>query len=275
MHKTPILLALCGYMSAAPLYATFDFTPPDPQGLAMSGALAAVDGGTFGMMYNPATPSLKNGSSAGAAYSIPYGEAEFATSSGALNWTNLPYDRDGALSSTFTILSPKGYREQTASFGYSRALGTSIHAGMSLSRMSLEIDGRPDREATGVNAGLLVELRPGLMLGISSFNVNAPTVDGGMTTLPRTTLAGFSYRFENGNILTANAQGNPDRPGRILAAGEFILPPSVTVMLGMGTNPSVVSAGASFNSGPVRATAAVSRNIDLGTTAAFGLEMDL
>lgn len=272
MRNTPILLALCGCMCAAPLYASFDFTPTDPRGLAMSGAMTAVDGGAFGMQYNPAAPSLKKRLSAGAAYAIPYGESESATTSGAANWANLPFDHEGAISSGLKIFSPQSYREQTVSVGYSRALSTSIHAGVSLSRMSLNVDGRPDRSATGVNAGLLAELRPGLVLGISSFNINSPSIG---SHLPRTTLAGLSYRFENGNLLTADAEGDPDRPGRILAAGEFILLPSVSVMLGAGTNPSVVSAGASFGTGPVSATVAVSRNIDLGTTAAFGLELKL
>jgi hypothetical protein len=262
-------------MSASPLYASFEFTPSDPRGLAMAGAMAAVDGDAFGMLYNPASPSLSKGISIDAAYAVPYGEKQLATTAVAASWASLPFDHDGTLSSAGERFAPNGYQERTVSIGYSRTLASSIHAGISISRMSLRIDGFPDRAATGVNAGLVAELRPGLMLGISSFNLNSPTIGASKIPVPRTTLAGLSYRFENGNLLTTDVQGNPDGPGRILTAGEFRLMPSIVVMMGAGTNPSVISAGARFGNGPVRATGAVSRNIDLGTTAAFGLEFKL
>jgi hypothetical protein len=275
MRKTPLLLALCGCMSATPLYASFEFAPTDPRGLAMAGALAAVPGDAFGMRYNPAAPSLSKGIAAGAAYHIPYGKRDLSSLSGAVTWSNLPFDHDGSISASAGWFAPNGYREQTVSAGYSRTLTSSIHAGLSVTRNSLAIDGLPDRSANGINAGVMAELRPGLIVGITSCNLNSPTIDGGVTTLPRTTLAGFSYRFENGNMLTADAQADPDRPGRALAAGEFRILPSMVVMMGVGTNPSVISAGTGIEAAGVRATGAVSRNIDLGTTAAFGLEVKL
>ena len=275
MRKTPILLALCCSMSATPLYASFEFAPTDPKGLAMSGALAAVPGDAFGMRYNPAAPSLSKGVAAGAAFEIPYGRRDLSSLSAALTWSNLPFDHDGSIASSASRFAPNGYREQTVSIGYSRTLAASIHAGLSLSRFSLAIDGLPDRSANGINAGFMAELRPGFLVGISSFNINSPSVDGGATTLPRTTLAGFSYRFGNGNMLSVDAQADPDRPARVLTAGEFRILPSLAVMMGVGTNPSVISAGTGIEAAGVRATGAVSRNIDLGTTAAFGLEVKL
>ncbi|NTV02258.1 MAG: hypothetical protein HGB04_05660 [Chlorobiaceae bacterium] len=274
MHKAPILLALCGCMSATTLYASFEPVPADPRGVAMSGSLAALPGDTFGMRYNPAAPALSTGISIGAAGSIPYGDGTLTTSSGAASWAGLPFDRYGAVYASARWFSPQGYREQTLSAGYARKLSPSISVGVSASRMSLGVSGMPDRDATAFDAGFMAELRPGLMLGVSSFSINAPKI-GADNPLPRTTLAGVSYRFENGNILTASAQGAPDRPGRLLAAGEFRLMPSVRFMLGAGTNPSAVSAGTAVTAGAVRATVAASRNLDLGTTAAFGLELGL
>ncbi len=275
MRKTPILLALCSCMNATPLYASFEFAPTDPRGVAMSGALAAVAGDAFGMRYNPAAPSLSKGITVGAAYDIPYGKRDLSSLSGAATWSNLPFDRHGAIAASAGRFAPNGYREQTVSTGYSRTLTPSIHAGISVSRNSLSIDGMPARSADGINAGFMAELRPALIVGIGSFNLNAPTIDGGLTKLPRTTLAGFSYRFDNGNMLTANVQADPDRPSRLLGAGAFGILPSMVVMMGVGTNPSVISAGTGIEAAGVRATGAISRNIDLGTTAALGLELKL
>ena len=275
MRKTPILLALCGCMSTTPLYASFEFTPTDPKGLAMSGSLAAITGDAFGMRYNPAAPSLSKDLSVSAASATPYGDSTLATTSAAASWASLPFDRDGALAMSVRQFAPTGYREQTVSAGYSRQLFPSIHAGVSLSRMSLGATGMTDRDATGIDAGFMAELLPGVMLGVSCLNINTPRI-GADNPLPRTTVAGMSYRFQNGNLLTANVQGVSDRPGRLLAAGEFRIMPSVLFMMGTGTNPSVVSAGAGVGiGGRLHATAALSRNLDLGTTAAFGLELNL
>ena len=60
---------------------------------------------------------------------------------------------------------------------------------------------------------------------------------------------------------------------RLLAAGEFTVYRSLHLMVGAATNPSLISAGASVGSKTLKATAAVSRNIDLGTTSAFGVEV--
>jgi hypothetical protein len=271
MRKTPILLALCGCMSAPPLYASFEPVPVDPRGVAMSGSLAAVAGDVFGMRYNPAAPSLSKGLAIGAAGTVPYSDNSLLTASGAASWKGLPFDPDGAIYASARRFAPNGYRELTVSGGYARRLSSSIHAGISASRMSLGVTGMPDRETTGIDAGVMAELRPGLILGIACLNLNSPRT-GLDNPLPRTTLAGVSYRFENGNLLTANAQGDPDRPGRLLAAGEFRIMPSVVLMTGAGTNPSVVSAGTAVTMNAVRATVAFSRNLDLGTTAAFGVE---
>ena len=274
MRKTSILLALCGCMSAPPLYASFEPLPADPRGVAMSGALAAVAGDAFGMRYNPASPSLSKGLAVGAAVTIPYGDRSLETASGAASWHGLPFDPDGSMHASIRRFSPDGYRELTVTAGYARRLSSSIHAGISASRMSLGVAGMPDREATGLDAGVMAELHPRVLLGFACFNINAPRT-GADNPLPRTTLGGISYRFDNGNLLTANAQGDPDRPGRLLAAGEFRLMPSVVLMTGAGTNPSVVSAGAGIALGPGKATVAFSRNLDLGTTAAVGLELGL
>ncbi|NTU68143.1 MAG: hypothetical protein HGB02_04595 [Chlorobiaceae bacterium] len=272
MRKTYTLVVLCICMGATPLYASFEPVPTDPRSIAMSGSLAAVPGDAFTMRYNPAAPSLSKGVTIAAAESIPYGDSMLTTVSGAANWSALPFDRDGAVYASVSRFAPDGYRELTVSAGYARRLSPSIHVGVSASRMSIGVTGMPDRNATGINAGIMAEFGSGLILGAGSFNINSPKI-GADNPLPRTTLAGLSYRFENGNLLTANAQGDPDRPGRLLAAGEFWLMPSVVMMMGTGTNPSVVSAGAGIGIGPGRITAAVSRNIDLGTTAAFGIEL--
>ncbi len=274
MRKATILLTLCGCMGAAPLHASFDPIPADPRGLAMSGSVAALPGDAFGMLYNPASPASSAGASVAAACAIPYGDDGLATRSAAAKAGSLPFDRNGAASVAFRGYSPNGYRESSWSAGYSRRLTTAIRAGISVSRMELGVTGFADRPATGINAGIMVEPWPRITLGVSSLNLNSPSIGAG-NSLPRTTLAGISYRFDNGNLLTATAQGDPERPGRILAGAAFKVAPSLAMLAGAGTNPSVASAGAAFTMGAVRATAAASRNLDLGTTAAFGLELGL
>lgn len=279
MRKTPFILALCGLLYAEPLHASFDFLPADPRSLGMAGAMTAVAGDAFGLLYNPASPSLGEGSAAGAAGTLPYGDDDLRTLAGGLNWHGPLFDRKGTLSVALKRYGSGAWHEETLSAGYSRKvlenrLGK-FHAGFSLSRLSSGADEGEESSATGVNAGLQAELGTNITVGISSFNLNAPSTGTEDDHLPRPTIAGLAVRLNNGNLLTADLLTEPGRSARLLAAGEFRLFRSVMMMAGLGTNPSVIAAGAAVTAGSFKAAAAVSRNIDLGTTASFGLEMKL
>ena len=275
MRKTPILLALCSLLCTSPLYASFEHTPVDPRGLAMAGAMTAVTGNAFGVFYNPASTTPDAGTEAGISYTVPYGDPDIGSVTGGLCIPRLPFDRNGALSAGVRSYGTTGYREQTVVAGYSRAVTPSIRAGISVSGMSLRMRGINDEAATGINVGLQAELKPGLIFGISSLNVNSPTIGTAKTPLPGTTLTGVSYRLATGSLLTVNTVTEPDRTARLLAAGEFPVHGNLHVMIGMATNPSVISAGTEFRSGALRATLAVSRDIDLGTTSSCGIEFSL
>lgn len=275
MRKTPILLALCSLLCTSPLYASFEFASVDPMGLAMSGAMTAVTGNAFGIFYNPASTATAIRTDAGISYTVPYGDMELRRIAGGLCLPRLPFDRNGALSAGASRYGTDGYHELTAVAGYARSVTSSIRAGISLSRMSLSMRGFNDEAATGFNAGLQAELKPGLIFGISSMNINSPGIGASKTALPRTTLTGVSYRLATGTILTVNALTNPGRTGRLLAAGDLPVAGNLRVMIGMATNPPVISAGAGFGTEALRATLAVSRNIDLGTTSSCGFEISL
>ncbi|HWR01000.1 MAG TPA: hypothetical protein VN371_03985 [Chlorobaculum sp.] len=275
MRKTPILFALASFMYATPLQASFVNNAVDPKGLAMSGALTAVTGYAFGIFYNPSSPASAPKPEAGISYAIPYGDTNLGSISGGFCLPRLPFDKNGAISAGVSRYGTDGYHELTAAAGYARSVTSSIRAGISVSRMSLGMRGFADEAATGLNAGLQAELKPGLLFGISSMNLNAPKIGESRSPLPRTTLAGFSCRLVTGTLLTVNALGNPERTGRLLAAGDFPVADNIHVMIGMATNPSTISAGAGLGTGALRATLAVSRDIDLGTTSSCGIEIIL
>lgn len=274
MRKTPLVLALCAVMHATPLHAAFDYLPADPRSLGMAGAMVAIPPDSFGLLYNPASPARASGSVAGAAYTLPYGDGDLRTLAGGVNWHHPQFDSKGTLSVGLKRYGSGKWHEQTISAGYARELSANIHAGVSLSNQAEGTDGN-EESATGLNVGLQADLGRGITLGVSSFNLNAPTIGEADIRLPRPTIAGLSCRLKNGNLLTANVLTEPGRSARLLAAGEFRIMKEVVMMAGIGTNPSIVSAGGSYRIGPVRATAAVSRHIDLGTTASFGLEAEL
>jgi hypothetical protein len=275
MRKTPILLSLCSLLCTSPLYASFEHTPIDPRGLAMAGAMTAVTGDAFGIFYNPSSTATGVETMAGISCTMPYGDTDLRIVSGGFCSPRLPFDRNGNISAGVSRYGTVGYREQTAIAGYAHAVTSSIRAGISVSRMSLMMEGLADETATGINAGLQAELNPGLIFGISSLNLNSPRIGSSKTSLPRTTLTGVSYRLTTGCLLTVNAMTDPDRSGRLLSAGDFPVHGNLHVMIGLATNPSVISAGTEFRSGALRATLAVSRDIDLGTTSSCGLELAL
>ncbi len=272
MRKTITLAGLCCLLCPNSLQAAFDYLPVDPKGIAMSGAMTALSGNAWGVFYNPAS-SANGRSAAGISYAVPYGDSQLRNLSGAISLGQLPFDKRGAISIGVNHYNASEYHEETVVTGYARELLPKIRAGLAISRMTQKIDGFGENSATGVNAGLQADLTSALIFGISSTNLNAPTIGAVKSKLPRTTLTGLSYRLETGSLLTVNAQTVPGRSACLLAAGEFTAYRSLHLMVGVATNPSLISAGASFGSETLKATAAVSRNIDLGTTSAFGLEV--
>ncbi len=275
MNTAPRVLALCLCMGTTPVYAAFESVPHDPRGIAMSGALAALPGDACSISYNPGAIRTDRGLRIAGAHATPSGDGDLAANTAAASWSGPPFDRHGALAASMTDARGGTSHERSGTAGYCRAISESVHAGISITNASLTMENQAGRSATGINAGIMAEFTTGLTAGLSSCNLNGSSIDGGTTKLPRTTLAGISWRFENGNLLTANAQADPERSARLLAAGEFRLMPAVLFMVGSGTNPSVISAGATVQLDIVRATAALSRNIELGTTTAFGIALDL
>ena len=273
MRKAITLAGLCCLVCPSSLEAAFDYMPVDPKGIAMSGAMTALSGNAWGVFCNPAS-TVDGRSAAGISWNDPYGDSKLGNLSGAISLRKLPFDEHGSLSIGVNRYNASQYHEETVVAGYARELIPKVRAGISISRMTQKIDGFGENSATGVNAGLQADLTSALTFGIGSMNLNAPTISAAKTKLSRTTLTGLSYRLETGNILTVNAQTAPGRSARLLAAGEFTMYRSLHLMVGAATNPSLISAGASFGSKMLKATAAVSRNIDLGTTSAFGVEVD-
>jgi hypothetical protein len=275
MCKIPIMLTLCSIMHACPLYASFEQANADPRGIAMSGAMTAITGDAFGIFYNPASTAKTGKTEAGLAYTMPYGDADQGNVTGGVCIPVLPIDRNGALSAGVKRYRTDGYREQAILVGYARSVTSAIRVGISVSGLSVRMSGIEDETATGINVGLQAELKPGLVFGISSMNINSPGIGASKMPVPRTTLTGVSYRLATGTLLTVNAMTTPDGPGRLLAAGDIPVTGSLHMMVGMATNPSIISAGAGFGTGALQTTMAVSRDIDLGTTYSCGFAVAL
>jgi len=273
--RTFPLAALWLCLCARPLNAAFDHLPSGPRALSMGGAMAALPGDAFGLLYNPASPSTAAGSSAAAAWTLPYADPDLKTLAGGIALHHPSFDRRGAFAAAIRRYGSERWHEQTVTAGYSREIAGSLHAGISVSGFSTGGEGIRENGATGLNAGIQMPVGERVILGVSSFNLNAPSMGEGGMRLPRSTVAGFSCRLASGNLLTTNLLADPERPARLLVAGEFRVTGKVVVMAGVGTDPSIVSTGASFEAGGFRATAAFSRHIDLGTTASLGLEKEL
>ena len=269
MRKTVLVTTLFSLLFASPLQAGFRYLSVDPLGTAMSGATAALPDNPWGIFYNPAATGGQTG--AAISYSIPYDDSDLSDVAGAVNLSSLPFDSDGTWSVGLNRYSANDYHETTWLAGYARELLPSVRIGVSIARMTQKFDGFGDDSATGINAGLQASLSPMVTLGISSMNLNSPTIGETDLHLPRTTLAGATFHFPTGSLLTVNLQTDPVRSSRLLAGGDFVVAPMTHLMIGLGTNPSLISGGASFGLGPVKAIATVSHDIDLGTTSSVGV----
>lgn len=270
MKKSTLPALLFSLFFASPVHAAFDYLPVDPRGTALSGATTALSGNPWGLFYNPASTGKQTSAAFG--YTMPYGDSSLGNIAGAVNISRLPFDAKGTVSVGITRYSANNYHETTCIAGYGREILPSVRLGVSVSRMTQKFDGFSSDSATAINAGLQAELSPIVTFGVSSMNLNSPTIGESHEHLPRTTFTGLAFNFPTGSLLTFNALTDPDRSGRLLAGGEFVVNPLLHVMVGLATNPSLISGGLSFGTNALKATAAVSRNLDLGTTSSFGVE---
>lgn len=277
MRKTFITAALFSILGATPIHAAFNYFPPDPQGTAMSGAMVAITNNPFGVFYNPASARK---TMAGIAYTIPYGDSALGNFSAAANISLFPFDPLGDMSVGINRYDNDNYKEKSIVFGYARTIIPGLHTGISMTHMKLETDGNDEDTAIGFNAGLQAGLSSVLTFGISATNINtpdigAPNIGNTNIKLETTTLTGLALKLPTGALLTVNTLSEPDRSTRLLAAGDFPVQPSLRVMVGVGTNPSLFSAGVTMDFDMVKATAAFSHDTDLGTTSSVGLSMSL
>ncbi|NTU53112.1 MAG: hypothetical protein HGA97_05295 [Chlorobiaceae bacterium] len=272
MRKTFITAALFSILGTTPLQAAFNYLPTDPRGTAMSGAMTAIADNPYGIFYNPASTRK---TSAGLAYTIPYGDSSLDNTTGAVNLSLFPMDPLGHLSAGINRYHADSYKEETVVIGYARTIVPGFHTGFSVSRMTQKINGSEDDSATGLNAGLQAGLSSVVTFGISAMNLNSPTIGAAKTKLPRTTLTGLSFKLPTGPLLTINSLTDPDRSGRLLVAGDIPMLNSVHLLVGGATNPSLFSAGAELEVSMLKASIAFSHDTDLGTTSSFGVTFSL
>jgi hypothetical protein len=272
MRKTIIFTTLFSTLGATPLMAAFDYLTVDPRGTAMSGAMTAISNNTYGIFCNPASTGK---TSAGIAYTIPYGDSNISNVAGAVNLSLFPMDPMGHIAAGISRYDASGYKEETVALGYSRTIMPGLHTGVSVSRMTQKINGANDDSATAINAGLQAGLSSALTFGISAMNLNSPTIGTANTKLPRTTLTGLSLKLPAGPMLTVNSLTDPDRSGRLLFAGEFRILNSTHLIIGGATNPSLFSAGAEVEMSMLKASVGISHDTDLGTTSSFGVTFTL
>lgn len=272
MRKQLVILALFCSMGTTPLLASFDQFPADPRSVGMAGAMTAIPGDVFGIQYNPAVQASANNSEAALSYALPYGNTGMNTfSAGVIVRPSLPFDRNAAFTCNWKKYGTDNYRESTTIAGIAGSLTDTVRAGVSIAQGSIESAGNTGDSATGISAGLTAEMGPGLIIGLSSLNINAPSTSKSATPLPRTTSAGISFQLTPLTLLAASVESSQEQPTRLRAGGEFSVFKKMWLRTGMATNPSIFSGGAGYRSGLLQADIGISRHIDLGTAATFGI----
>jgi hypothetical protein len=264
------MAALC--LSAVRSPAAFERQPESPRSCGMGGAGVAFPANVWGGLTNPAgltgmTERMIAVSSAPA----PFGLKE-------LRRTACAYAEPfGPVTASVTALryGYELYREIVIGAACGIDCGKGVRAGAALTLNSLSIAGYGHGMCAGFDAGVIWEIAPGLQMGASAANVNAPSPGNTGESIPRSFQTGFAYSPAEGLVVVCDVVEDTRFPAELRLGAELVLAEFLSLRGGISTDPSVCSAGVGIRFSPFEFDYAIAGHQELGVTHRFGISLSL
>ena len=264
--RSRILLFIISLCIPAPtVFASFEHRGQDAKIEAMGGAGVALKNSPFGIFYNPASGVTEDNWSAGFSYAVPFGESSLDSFHGALQASNLPFDRNGSAGISWQHYGASFYSETCTYVTYATKVAGPVRTGISAGLLERDTDEYGSDSALGINVGALATLSPYLSFGVAVFSVNRPRIGNSGEKIPSITFAGASYRPGNNVLLAAAVEKQEERNARIRSGGEVQVLSFLSLRAGFSTEPSTFSGGAGLTFRNIQGDFSFVRHPELGT----------
>jgi len=163
------------------------------------------------------------------------------------------------------------YSEMRSGLGYERLLSNSLRAGLEVYLLQVSIKGYGGAWSNQINARINWRPQPRLELAFSWINLTDARLGVDRYPLPRRIAIGGMFS----PISRAQLFLELEQDARYALSPRFgigfQLLDEITLLLGMQSDPDIVSAGLSSLIGPIRASAAYQYHPDLGLSQCYGI----
>lgn len=246
---------------SSPVFASFEGTLSDARDTAMGESTVAAKGSPLAAFNNPA--SLPGHTTPGAACSfhVPFIK-DITTLQGAIS---IPLGHNGVTGAlSLERFGSGAYRESRIVISLASPVSSAIDAGISASRLSRSIQGFSEDATIGIDLGIQADLLENLRFGATIFNVNSPGIGSGNEKIHPRKEAGIAWNPSRQLLLTSSVeQLTPGNNLKLHYGTEYAVTGNLSLRMGLSSDPAVVSGGAGFSLGKLKAEAAVKKHPDL------------
>lgn len=208
--------------------------------IALGNAFVAAAENAWSVHYNPAglahLPAVH-----GSAFSVPaqFGLGELRTMAVA---AAVPLSF-GGVAGTVSRFGFDLYRETHATLGFGTAIDWGVSGGLSVNLFSFSIERYGATRRVTLDAGLLAEASPGILLGFAMKNVTGTTIGASGERLPQILSFGSLFSPASGCSLIIELEKHTRHPFILKAGLEQWLFDVFALRAGVSDNPNRISAG--------------------------------
>ncbi len=255
------LFSLILFLCATALFAQFENTDIGARPIAMGGAFTSVSDNSFAVFYNPAGLGQISFREAAVYYSpAPYGLSELSTAS-------VSYAEPtgfGTFAAAFKTYGFELYRENNFILSYGNSFKDKIYVGANINVYNLHIQNYNNATAFGLDIGAMAYLSKFLQWGFFGKNITGSKIGESKEKIARVYRTGFMYQPESYLRIAAEAEKDVRYPVSIRGGIEYNVIDYIDLRAGVGSEPSLFSAGIGINYDKFSFDYSFSKSADLG-----------
>ncbi len=250
------------------LLASFD-TQKGARPLGLAGAFVAIADNPDAVYYNAAGLWQINQWSAQAFYSAPFNMRDLSTISFVMAF---PWKR-GTAGAMFESYGFDLYRETTLSVSYAYAFRNRFAAGVSVNYYHLSIHSGGQAGIAGASVGALFRPHSLVQIGCQARNITRPRIAG--EVLPQSMVFGVGIMPSEQVTIGLDAYKDFRFPTDVRGGVEYRPHPALALRVGVGRDPSRLSAGLGIHLKLARLDYAIYTHPELGVTHAISAGITL
>jgi len=248
---------------AVNLYAQFENTDVGARPTALGGAFTSLSDNSLAIFYNPAGLGQVKYREFSAFYSpAPFGLTDLSTAS--LSYSEpLSFGTIGAAIKTYGF---ELYKENNIIFSYGNSYKKKIYYGANLNLYNLHIQNYENATAFGIDIGTMAYIAKFLQWGFFGKNITGTKIGESKEKIAQVYRTGLTFQPENNIRITGEIEKDIKYPISVRSGLEYNVIDFLDLRFGVGSQPTIFSAGIGINYNLFSLDYAITKSEDLGFT---------